>query len=360
MFMKKIVIVGAGKIGSVIAEMLAESGDYAVTLVDRDAGALERLPPHRSVAAQETDIEDAAALAKLFAGKDAVVSAAPFNLTPLIAQAAHSAGVHYLDLTEDVASTNLVKQLGKRARAALIPQCGLGPGFVSIMGHDLARRFDEVQSLRLRVGALPAFPTNTLKYNLTWSLDGVLNEYCHPCEAIVDGVLRKMPALEELETFSLDGGEYEAFNTSGGVGTLAETLQGRIRNLNYRTIRYPGHCAILRTLINDLNLGRRFDMLRDIFLNAVPATDNDVVVIAVIGTGIRGGRLVEDTYAKKIYAERTSNGMRTAIQRTTASSLCAVLDLLFEGHLPSSGFVRQEDVPLDRFLANRFGSIYAN
>lgn len=358
--MKEIVVVGAGKIGSVIAEMLADSGDYSVTVADRDGGALARLPAHPAIAGAQVAIEDAGALSALFTGKDAVVSAAPFTLTPRIAEAAHGAGVHYLDLTEDVASTELVKRLGKSARAALIPQCGLGPGFVSIMGQGLAARFDDLHSLRLRVGALPAFPTNTLKYNLTWSLDGVLNEYCHPCEAIIDGELRRMPALEELETFSLDGVEYEAFNTSGGVGTLAESLAGRVRNLNYRTIRYPGHCAILRTLINDLGLRHRFDVLRDIFDKAVPATDNDVVVVAVMATGMRDGRLVEDTYAKKIYAETGARGVRTAIQRTTASSLCAVLDLLFEGHLPKTGFVRQEDVPLDRFLGNRFGAIYAN
>jgi Saccharopine dehydrogenase and related proteins len=357
--MKNIVVMGAGKIGSVIAEMLAQSGDYAVTLADKDAASLARAPVHGNVAVTQVEIEDGA-LAHLFAGKDAIVSAAPFHLTPRIAEAAHAAGVHYLDLTEDVASTSLVKTLGQTARAALVPQCGLGPGFVSIIGYDFASRFDEARSLRLRVGALPAFPMNALKYNLTWSLDGVLNEYCHPCEAIVDGELRTMPALEELETFSLDGVEYEAFNTSGGVGTLAETLRGRIRDLNYRTLRYPGHCAILRTLIRDLDLGRRFEVLRDIFLNAVPATDDDVVVIAVAATGMRDGRLVEETYAKKIYAEKANGRVRTAIQRTTASSLCAVLDLLFEGHIPNVGFVRQEDIPLDRFLANRFGRIYAN
>jgi saccharopine dehydrogenase-like NADP-dependent oxidoreductase len=120
---------------------------------------------------------------------------------------------------------------------------------------------------------------------------------------------------------------------------LADTLRGRVRNLNYRTIRYPGHRAILLTLINDLKLSQRFDLLRDIFVNAVPATDQDAVVVAVIAIGRRDGRLMEDTYDKKIYAQTDKRGTRTAIQPTTASSACAVLDLLFDGRLSQSGFV---------------------
>lgn len=140
---------------------------------------------------------------------------------------------------------------------------------------------------------------------------------------------------------------------------MADTLRGRVRNLNYRTIRYPGHCAILRTLINDLKLGQRFDLLRDIFVNAVPATDQDAVVVAVIAIGRRDGRLMKDTDDKKIYAQTDKRGTRTAIQRTTASSACAVLDLLFDGRLSQSGFVRQADIPLADFLSNRFGAVYA-
>ncbi len=123
-------------------------------------------------------------------------------------------------------------------------------------------------SVRLRVGALPQYPSNALNYNLTWSTDGVINEYCEPCEAIVNGVLRDVPPLEEREEFSLDGVTYEAFNTSGGLGTLCETLEGKVRNLNYRTIRYPGHAAIMQALLNDLRLRDRRDVLKDILEHA--------------------------------------------------------------------------------------------
>ena len=163
----------------------------------------------------------------MLAGKFAVLSAAPFHLTTRIAEAAAASGVHYLDLTEDVASTRRVKELGDAADAAFIPQCGLAPGFISIVASDLARHFDTLDSVRMRVGALPQYPSNALNYNLTWSTDGVINEYCEPCEAIVDGELVEVPALEEREEFSLDGVTYEAFNTSGGLGTLVRDAEGQ-------------------------------------------------------------------------------------------------------------------------------------
>src|SRR3984957_4837286 len=242
--MKDIVIVGAGKIGSMIAELLGGCGDYSVTVVDRSQQQLDRLETSAAVTKIAADITQGDALRKILTAKFAVLSAAPYHATRLIVEAAKAAGAHYLDLTEDVASTRTVKQLADGARTAFIPQCGLAPGFITIVASDLASRFDTLHDVRMRVGALPKFPSNALNYNLTWSTDGVINEYCEPCEAIVNGQLRETQPLEELEEFSLDGILYEAFNTSGGLGTLCETLAGKVRNLNYRTIRYPGHAAI--------------------------------------------------------------------------------------------------------------------
>ena len=357
--MKDIVIVGAGKIGATIAGMLAGAGDYRVTVADRSAGQLAALDSRSTIAKTELDVEDAEALDALLAGRFAAVSAAPYHLTTRVAELAARSGVHYLDLTEDVASARRVRQLAGNASAAFIPQCGLAPGFVSIVAYDLVNRFDIVDSLRLRVGALPQYPSNALNYNLTWSTDGVINEYCEACQAIVDGALVEVPPLEEREEFSLDGVTYEAFNTSGGLGTLCETLQGKIRTLNYRTIRYPGHAAIMKALLHDLRLRDRRDVLKEILENALPATLQDVVIVFVTASGRKDGRLVQETYANKIYSRFVDGVMRSAIQVTTASGVAAVLDLLAGGKLPQRGFVRQEDVRLDALLQNRFGGIYA-
>lgn len=357
--MKNIVVIGAGKIGSMIAELLAGSGDYAVTVVDRSAAQLERLETSRPVTKVSADIADGAGLRRILGGQFAVLSAAPYHATRAIAEAAKAAGAHYLDLTEDVASTRAVKQLAAGAETAFIPQCGLAPGFITIVASDIASHFDELHDVRMRVGALPEFPSNALNYNLTWSTDGVINEYCEPCEAIVNGVRRETQPLEELEEFSLDGVRYEAFNTSGGLGTLCDTLDGKVRNLNYRTIRYPGHAAIMKALLNDLRLRDRRELLKDILENAVPVTLQDVVIVFVTVSGLRGGQLVQETYANKVYAAEIGGRVRSAIQITTAGGICAVLDMLAAGELPRKGLIRQEEIALPKFLANRFGRAYA-
>jgi saccharopine dehydrogenase-like NADP-dependent oxidoreductase len=357
--MKDVVVIGAGKIGATVAGLLAATADYRVTLVDRSAEVLDRLDRDERVRVVAADIEDPARLIGLINGQFAVLSAAPFHLTTLIAEAARAARTHYLDLTEDVASTRRVRELATGATTAFIPQCGLAPGFVSIVAFEMIKRFDDLDSVKLRVGALPQYPSNALNYNLTWSTDGVINEYCEPCEAIVNGVRRDVPPLEEREEFSLDGVTYEAFNTSGGLGTLCDTLEGKVRNLNYRTIRYPGHAVIMRALLNDLRLRDRRDVLKDILEHAVPTTLQDVVIIFVTVSGHKKGQLLQETYANKIYSREVDGRTLSAIQITTAAAICTVLDLLADGHLPQSGFIRQEDIPLPVFLENRFGQVYA-
>ena len=252
----------------------------------------------------------------------------------------------------------VVRELAADAATAFIPQCGLAPGFITIAAWDLIKHFDQLHDVRLRVGALPRYPSNALNYNLTWSTDGLINEYIEPCEAIVEGALVTVPALEEREEFSLDGVTYEAFNTSGGLGTLAKTLEGRVRTMNYRTIRYPGHYGIIKALLHDLNLKHRRDVLKDLFENALPTTMQDMVVIFVTGCGWKDGRYLQETYANKIYAGPVAGRLMSAIQITTAAGITAILDMLAEGELKASGFVRQEDITLGKFLCNRFGRVY--
>jgi saccharopine dehydrogenase-like NADP-dependent oxidoreductase len=355
--MRKAAVVGAGKIGSTIASLLAGSGDYEVLVIDQSAEALAEIGSRSKTLAMA--IDDPAKLAQALAGCFAVVNAAPYHLTTVVAQAAKTAGAHYLDLTEDVAASRVVRDLAKGSKTAFIPQCGLAPGFITIAAWDLAQHFDELHDVRLRVGALPRYPSNALNYNLTWSTDGVINEYCEPCEAIVNGTLREVPPLEECEEFALDGVTYEAFNTSGGLGTLCQTLEGKVRNLNYRTIRYPGHAAIMKALLNDLNLRNRRPILKDILENAVPATLQDVVIVFVTVSGLKDGKLMQETYVQKVFAQPVAGEMKSAIQITTAGAICAVLDLLADGQLPAKGFIRQEDIPFDAVIANRFGRFYA-
>jgi saccharopine dehydrogenase-like NADP-dependent oxidoreductase len=375
----KIALLGAGHIGQTIARLLAASGDYQVTVMDQNAAALARLPggpghaahpagpahtaklTHPAITTQVIDTEDTAALlAALRAGggHDAVVNALPYHLAVATATLARESGCHYFDLTEDVAATRAIQQLAKGASTAFMPQCGLAPGFIGIVAHHLAQGFETLHDVKMRVGALPAFPTNALKYNLTWSVDGLINEYCHPCEAIRDGQLIEMLPLEGLEHFSLDGTEYEAFNTSGGLGTLCETLAGRVRTLDYKSVRYPGHQALMKMLLEDLQLKDDQATLKDILRRSIPGTMQDVVLVFVTVSGLRGGSLVQEVFARKIFADRNEAAPLSAIQITTAAGICAAVDLFREGRLPQQGFIRQEQLELPAFLANRFGSAY--
>ena len=357
--MKRIAVIGAGKIGATIADMLAATGDYHVVVADRLQAQLDALDAGAAIERRRLDVQDADVLDGLLEGCFAVLSAAPYHLTVLIAESAARMGAHYLDLTEDVASTRRVKVLAAGAKTAFIPQCGLAPGFISIAAHECARGFDTLDTVLMAVGALPKFPSNKLNYNLTWSTDGVINEYCEPCEAIVNGVRCEVPALEQREEFSLDGVTYEAFNTSGGLGTLCDTLEGRVRNLSYRTIRYPGHAEIMKLLLNDLRLRDRRDVFKDMLEHALPMTLQDVVIVFVTISGTKGGRLMQETYVNKVYSAPVNGGLRSAIQITTAAGICTVLDLLAEGRIRQAGFVRQEDIRLADVLDNRFGCVYA-
>ena len=356
--MTKTILLGAGKIGETISHLLHATGDYALTVTDQDAARLAPIAA-LGVRSVQADFTSQDKLRELIRGHEIVLSACPFHLTPMIAQAAVANGAHYFDLTEDVESTRRVKALAAGAKTALVPQCGLAPGFISILAYAMTRKFEALRDVHMRVGALPVYPTNALKYNLTWSTDGLINEYCNPCEAIIDGNKHATLALEEIEAFSLDGIAYEAFNTSGGLGTLCDTLAGRVENLNYKTVRYPGHRDLVKMLIRDLRLGQRREVLKDVLEASVPMTHQDVVLVFVTVSGMREGRLTQESFAKKIYSATIDGRLYSAIQITTAAGICAMVDLLREGALPRSGFVRQEDAELDRFLANRFGRYYA-
>ena len=168
-----------------------------------------------------------------------------------------------------------------------------------------------------------------------------------------------LAALENHEEFTLDGIEYEAFNTSGGLGTLGESLAGRARNVNYKTIRYPGHCKLIKFLLNDLGFIDHRQQLCDIFDRSIPSTTDDVIVILCVAIGIENGKLVEKIDARRVPAATINGKHWTGIQITTAAGVCAILDMLKDGKVPTKGFVKMEDVNYDDFIANRFGRHYA-
>jgi saccharopine dehydrogenase-like NADP-dependent oxidoreductase len=356
-----VLLLGAGKIGRMIARLLTDTGDYSVRVADVEAAALTRVQQQTpAVSVHRLNADSHNDLLRLMNGCQAVISALSFRHNPAVARAALEAGISYFDLTEDRETTAEVRRVAERARPGqvFVPQCGLAPGFISIVASHLLTRFEKLDTVRMRVGALPQFPTNALTYNLTWSTDGLINEYCNPCEVIYEGRRLEVPPLEGLERFSLDGIPYEAFQTSGGLGSLCETLDGRVRELNYKTIRYPGHHDLMVFLLRELRLEVRRDLLKNVLETAIPVTFQDVVVIFCTVTGSRRGQFVQHSDARKIYPRELAGEAWSAIQITTAAALCAVLDLHVEGSLGGSGFIKQEQIGFEAFINNRFGVWY--
>ena len=362
--MHRVLILGAGKIGALISGLLAESGSYKVQLADVDAGAAAAVvrahgSPHLS--SHALDATNAAQLEQHLAQHpvDAVISSLPFYCNVGVAEAARKAGIHYFDLTEDVEVTRAVRRIAAGADRAFVPQCGLAPGFISIAAAELITHFDELRAVKLRVGALPQHTNNVLKYSLTWSTEGLINEYGNPCQAIIDGRTLEVAPLEGLEEIEIDGTLYEAFNTSGGLGSLAETHGAHCESMNYKTIRYPGHCNQMRLLMNDLKLNHDRGTLKRILENAVPQTLQDVVIVYAAVTGTQDGELREENYVNKVYPQLIAGRLWSAIQVTTASGITSVVDLVLEHPGSYRGFVAQEQFRLTSILDNRFGRYYA-
>ncbi|MCI0505070.1 MAG: saccharopine dehydrogenase NADP-binding domain-containing protein [Gammaproteobacteria bacterium] len=361
---QNVLVLGVGKIGSLITCLLSESGDYHVHLGNLKLKAAEALVSQlklQNIAISKIDAQKRDELETLFAQHrfDAVISSLPYYCNPLVADIAAKYQVNYFDLTEDVAVTEHVKQVSKDQNTVFMPQCGLAPGFISIAANALIRHFEKLDTVKMRVGALPVNQNNALKYSLTWSTDGLINEYGNTCYGIENGILTALLPLEGLESITLDGTHYEAFNTSGGLGTLADTYAGKVNSMNYKTVRYPGHCEIIKLLMNDLKLNDDRPTLKRILENAIPKTLQDVVLIYVAVTGYRQGDLFEENYVKKIYPATIAGKKWSSIQVTTAAGLCGVVDIVLNNRSQYKGFVAQENIALDEFLKNRFGKYYA-
>ena len=363
--MHHVLVLGAGKIGALISGLLADSGDYRVLLGDSkpgEAAHVAKAHGSKRVRACEFDASDAAVLTEQVREHKpaAIVSSLPYFCNVTAAEVARAEGVHYFDLTEDVSVSAKVRDLAAGADTAFVPQCGLAPGFISIAANELIKHFDSLRSVKLRVGALPQHPNNVLKYSLTWSTDGLINEYGNMCHSIVGGRPVEVLPLEGLEEIEIDGTRYEAFNTSGGLGSLGDTYGDRVTSMNYKTIRYPGHCDQIRLLMNGLGLNHDRDTLKRILENSVPQTLQDVVVIYAAVTGFQDGEFREENYVNKVYPQVVAGRLWSAIQITTAAGVCSVLDLVMADPDAYRGFVVQEQFSLPEILDNRFGEYYAH
>lgn len=345
-------VIGLGKVGDLVALLLHDAGFHVTAY---DARPRDGLP----FPVEAVDARDPASLRAALKGGQAVISCLPFDLNLGVADAANDVGLHYFDLTEDVPTTARVRQLAEQSESAFAPQCGLAPGLIGIVGSSMCTGFEDLRSIELRVGALPQHPSGLLGYAFIWSPEGVVNEYLNDCEVIRGGRRQMVPAMSELETVVVGGNRLEAFLTSGGLGTMCESYEGRVQRLDYKTLRYPGHCELIRFFFDELLLRDRRELAGEILVNAKPPVDDDVVHLYAAVEGKRGGQLIRHQYVRTWRPRMIAGRTWRAISWTTAASACAVVELVAAGSVATRGFVRQEDISLEALLTTRSGTFLA-
>ncbi|GAB2768491.1 saccharopine dehydrogenase NADP-binding domain-containing protein [Rhabdobacter roseus] len=349
--MDKILVIGMGKVGSLVGTLLSKQFDVTGFDKAQPATALA-FPTLRG------DVSDTDSLLETLKNFDAVVSCMPYNLNLPIARAAYQLGIHYFDLTEDVPTTTAIREMAQDSQGVMAPQCGLAPGFIGIVGSDLAKRFSKLRDIELRVGALPRYPNGLMGYSFTWSPAGVVNEYINDAEVIHNGVRKMVPSLDGIEVINIEGQEFEAFSTSGGLGTMCETYEGQVDTMNYKTIRYPGHCKLMRFMLYELILKDKRELIEQILTEAKPPVQQDVVYVYAVVEGWKGQQLEREEFYRAYHPITIDGQHWRAISWTTAASIAAVVEMVAAGTLPQRGFLKQEDIPLQYFLETQNGSYF--
>ena len=353
MAFSKIAVLGLGKVGLLAANLLHEQG-FSVTGCDQRAPATGQRFPVKAI-----DVASTEALTAELSQQEAVLSCLPYHLNKHVAKIAHALGIHYFDLTEDVPTTDVIQELAKTSKGVMAPQCGLAPGFVGIVAASQMQQFEKCRSIRMRVGALPQNPTGMMGYAFNWSPEGVVNEYLNDCEVIEGGEHKWVSAMEWLETVYVHGLELEAFTTSGGLGTMCETMLGKVDNLDYKTMRYPGHMRLMNFFFHELLMRERREEAGHILTNAKPPVDEDVVYVHVASEGEINGKLARKEFVRAYYPIDVGGTRSTAIAWTTSASVVSVISMVREGALPQQGFIRQEEIPFAPYLATGTGKLFA-
>lgn len=345
-------VLGLGNVGDLVAHLLHQAG---FDVVGADRVRRSGLRPFPVVTVEADD-----AGGGWLAGHDAVVSCLPYRFNQAVAEAAVAQGVHYFDLTEDVATTQALEELASGARSVVMPQCGLAPGLICMTGAALAGGLERVESIELKVGALPASPSGLLGYAFNWSPEGVVNEYLNDCEVIRDGRRRFVPPMSELEVVWIGGTQLEAFTTSGGLGTMCATFEGQVARLDYKTLRYPGHCELMRFFFDELHLRQDRELAGRILVKAKPPVDDDVVYLYAAVEGESDGMVVRRQVVRTYRPVVVGGRPWRAISWTTAASVCAAVELVAAGQLPDRGFLRQEQVDLAEMMATPSGRLFVD
>ena len=358
-------IVGAGNIGSAIYELLvSDDFGYKISVADQ-AERRFNIPEENFTKLKITKPTydgDCVQFKEFVKDKSLIINALPYHQNINLYKDCCEYNVPYFDLSEDDALDNHIKTLTEIPFT--MPHCGLAPGMSSIVAFDLLNRIEHPQTLKIRVGALSQNSDNKLRYYTSWSGDGLVNEYMGDCQVVQNGIVKQERALSGYEHITIDGHEYECFNTSGGMGTLAKSIQSKYNpyvgdppstiHADYKTVRRIGHHDYVDFLFNDLQLDQ--NTLTQIFKSCIPQTRKDVVILYVTASSL--DKEDECTYYN-VFKPRIIHGRHmSAIEYTTAIGLVSMVELFVEKKIPQEGYVRQEDVEWKKVIYTKYGSYY--
>jgi len=338
-------VLGSGIVGSAAAWDLVRRG-HDVVVADANLDAARGAAEKSGATPSQIDATNTDALRTALDTPDIVVSAIPYRFGASVASAAIASGTHYLDFGGNPTVVAAQKRLHDHAAAAgvmVVPDCGLAPGLANVLAEDLIASAQEgvIDSIQIRVGALPQEPSGALRYQLAFSPAGLINEYAEPCEVIADSQHTTVQPLTRLEDVAWDGwGPLEAFATAGGTSTMATRHVGRVRDLEYKTLRFPGHGIVFRSLLEvgmfdetPKIIGTATISPRDVLLDALdrtlPRDAPDVVLI----------RVWRDQIGKRTTLQITDTQRDgfSALARTTAFPATALADLIARGVVDSPG-----------------------
>jgi lysine 6-dehydrogenase len=364
----RMLVLGAGLQGSACAyDLLQQPGVERVTMADVKP---ERIPgflkPHvgKRLGLLKLDVQDAAALRAAMVGHEAVQNAAPYHFNLEVARAAVDAGVHCADLggnTEIVFKQKKLDGDAKQRNVSVIPDCGLAPGMVNVLAAEGIRRVGDAEAVKIYVGGLPQHPEPPLNYQIVYSLEGALDYYTTPSWVLRDGKPARVDALSGVEQVSFPPpvGELEAFHTGGGISTLPWAYEGRVRTMEYKTLRYPGHVAIMRPIrelglldLTSVKVKGKEIVPRDAFIAIVSpkltkAEGRDLVALRVEVSGKNGKSVA---WQLLDYSDE-AHGI-SAMMRTTGYSLAIIGLMQADGRIAARGVhTPDEAVPFGEYVA---------
>lgn len=368
--MTKILVLGAGRMGYGAAFDLIHNSPNVetVTLADFDKTKLEYAEKHLASEKLKTivfDAEDYSQTLALMRPHDAAISCVNYWYNLGLTRAAIEAGCNLCDLGGNNTIVDRQFSLDEQAKKAginIIPDCGLAPGMVSVLAAHGAKRFDETEAIHIRVGGLPQNPRPPLDYQLIFSVEGLINEYVERARVVRNGEIREIDSMTELETLAFEGfPALEAFQTSGGTSTLPETFFGKIKELDYKTIRYAGHCERFKTMIDlglcsgaeikvDGDFVKPRRVLAELLQRNLPADEPDCVLVRLEFNGNIKGEARRLRY--DIVDHFDSDTKLSAMMRTTAFPASIIAQMTARGEVSQRGATPQETtIDTEKFVA---------